>query len=270
MSYLEQTHVVDTAPNQSWYCLTHMFLDHSGCLCSNYLLVAMTFERFYSIIRPLDAASFNTFKKTRLIIISICLISLSFCIPYLFIAGYKGNICVSNLMASYNVFGVMYSWLIESFTYLFPFVCLLTMNSAIIRTLRYRLKVIGSVSQGQTEGQNMNSKQSETQIVVMLLLVTFVFLILNIPARALVFYRTFVSGHTAYYYAGLYLFYQIGNKSNITNHGINFFLYAMSGQKFRTDLKNLFSSKQSSRINSFVSNRSVNTFVSSVNSEIRK
>ena len=255
MSYLEQTQAVTIALNQRWYCLSQVFLDHSGCLGSNYLLIAMTFERFYSIIRPLKAASVNTVKKARIIIICICLLSLSYCIPYLFISGYVGKVCVPNLTASYSVVGVMYSWMIESVTYLVPFVSLLVMNSVIIHTLRNRLKVIGSVSQGQgqSEGQSIKSKHSEKQIVTMLLLVTFVFLILNIPARALKFYRSFLSGHSAYYHAGLHLFYQIGNKSNITNHGINFFLYAMSGQKFRTDLKNLIFCKQSSRINGLVS-----------------
>ena len=259
-----------TGPNHRWYCLLHVFLDHSGCLGSNYLLIAMTFERFYSIIKPLKAASVNTVRRARIIIICICLLSLSYCIPYLFISGYIGKVCVSNLTASYSVVGLMYSWMIENVTYLVPFVSLLVMNSVIIHTLRNRLKVIGSVgqSEGQSEGQNMKSNHSEKQIVTMLLLVTCVFLILNIPARALKFYRRFVSGHSAYYHAGLHLFYQIGNKSNVTNHGINFFLYAMSGQKFRTDLKNMFCSKQSSRINGLVSNKSVNTFTSSISSGV--
>ena len=266
MSYLEQTQVVTTAPTKRWYCLSHVFLDHSGCLGSNYLLIAMTFERFYSIIRPLKAASVNTIKKARIIIICISLFSLSSCIPYLFISGYVGKVCVPNLMASYSVLGLMYSWMIESVTYLVPFVSLLVMNSVIIHTLRNRLKVIRSVGQDQSEGEHIKSKHSEKQIVTMLLLVTFVFLILNVSARALKFYRNFVSGYSAYYLAGLHLFYQIGNKANITNHGINFFLYAMSGQKFRTDLKIMFFCKQSNRINGLVSNKSVNTFTSSISS----
>ena len=89
-------------------------------------------------------------------------------------------------------------------------------------------------------GQNSKDKNSDRQIFTMLLLVTFGYLILNIPVKSLIFYLNFYSGHTTYYYAGLHLFYQIGEKTLYTNHGINFFLYAMSGQKFRTDLKNLF------------------------------
>ena len=78
------------------------------------------------------------------------------------------------------------------------------------------------------------------QIIRTLLLVTFVFLILNIPIRSLVYYLTFFTGNSAEYFAGLHFFYQFGEKTYYANHGINFFLYVITGKKFRTDLKNLF------------------------------
>ena len=121
------------------------------------------------------------------------------------------------------------------------------MNCVITHTLRTRSKqnLLGSQGQVQTEGQNLKGKHPEKQIITMLLLITFVFLALNVPTRSLVFYLNFYSANTPYYYAGLHLFYQIGEKSFYTNHGINFFLYVMSGQKFRSDLRNLFVSKKS-------------------------
>ena len=120
------------------------------------------------------------------------------------------------------------------------------MNSVIIHTLRKRSEqnLSSSTGQGQSEGQNLKIKNSEKQIVTTLLLVTFVFLTLNIPVRAMVFYLNFSTGNTPYYYAGLHLFYQIGEKAYYTNHGINFFLYVISGQKFRADLRNLFISRK--------------------------
>ena len=97
-----------------------------------------------------------------------------------------------------------------------------------------------SADQVQSEGQNLKFKQVEKQIVIMVLLIAFVFLFLNIPARSMVFYLNFSKGDSAFYYAGLHLFHQIGEKAYFTNNGINFYLYVISGQKFRTDLKNLF------------------------------
>ena len=224
----------------------------------------MTFERFYSIIRPLKAASFNTVKKARIIIVCIYFISFSFCMPILFVATNDGDFCIVNRYASETVLGEMYHWLTEILTFIFPFVSLLLMNSVIIHRLRKRplLKLLESADQTHSEGQNSKIKHSEKQIITMLLLVTFAFLILNIPLRALVYYLNFASGDTPFFYAGLHLFYQIGDKSYVTNHGINFFLYVMSGKKFRTDLRNLFFSKKPK-----TPTLSLNTAVSSIISE---
>ena len=80
-------------------------------------------------------------------------------------------------------------------SYFLPFVILLIMNSVIIYTLNKRAKslnisrtggqrkVQGQVqSQGQSEGQSGKTKNSEMQVFVILLLVTFAYLILNSPA----------------------------------------------------------------------------------------
>ena len=248
-------------PNQQWYCSFQMFILHFSTLCSNYLLIAMTFERFYSIIRPHMAASFNTVKKARIIVVSVFLGLSSYCTPYLFITVTSGRICVSNQNASENVFRELYYWLTEVLSFMFPFVSLVTMNSFIIHILQQRSKLQFSESagqgQGQTEGQHLKIKQSEKQIFTLVLLITFVFLTLNIPTRILVFYMNFYSGNTAYYYAGLHLFFQVGEATYIANHGINFFLYVVSGQKFKTDLRNLFISMRSKNVEFLVSN--VNT-----------
>ena len=244
VSYLDQVHDVNIPPSQHWYCTLRMFIQHVFTLSSNYLLMATTFERFYSIIRPHKAASFNTVKRAKAIIMSILLLCFTYSIPFLFMIEIIGGFCVINLFGSGNVLLELYHWLTEVLICIFPFVSLLLMNSVIIHTLRKRskLKLLESGGQGydQSEGHNLKHKHPEKQIFTMLLLVTFVFLALNIPTRSLVFYVNFYSGNTPYYYASLNLFYQISEKTYYTNHGINFFLYVMSGQKFRTDLRNLF------------------------------
>ena len=228
-----------------------MFNLHLSTFCSNYLLITMTFERLYSIIKPHKAASFNTVKKARITIVFIIVGFTSYSAPLLFIGGTYGKFCVSNRFASETILGELYYWLTEIFSFLIPFISLLTMNSVIIYTLTQRSKQNILQSTGQTEGQNLKTKQSEKQIITMLLLITFVFLTLSVPTRALLFYLNFSRGSTPYYYAGYHLFYQVGEITYLTNHGINFFLYVMSGQKFKTDLRNLFMSKKTAKNESF-------------------
>ena len=230
-------------PNKHWYCAIQMYTYFSAFLCSAYLLIVMTFERFYSIIRPHKAASFNTVKKARIIILSIFVFFFIYSTPFLFIGEHNGFSCVHNRMARTHILGEIYYWITEIVLYYIPFLCLLTMNSVIIHTIRKRANDNLSRS-AEGEGQNLKSKNAEKQIIRTLLLVTFVFLILNIPIRSLVYYLTFFTGTTAEYFAGLHFFYQFGEKTYYTNHGINFFLYVITGQKFRSDLKNLFISKK--------------------------
>ena len=116
------------------------------------------------------------------------------------------------------------------------------MNCVIINTLRNRLNIRSeSQGQGQIEGQPNKTKSYENQITVTLLVVTFSFLILTTPFYIIFIYLTsFGMPSSPRGFATFYLAYQIGEKSNYTNNAINFFLYVISGQKFRTDLAKLF------------------------------
>ena len=259
--YLDEVLGVDMPPNKHWYCCIQMYNYSVSFLCSAYLLIAMTFERFYSIIRPHKAASFNTVKRARIIIVCIFVFYFIYAIPFLFIGGHNGIACVINRFASDNVLGEMYHWINEVFVFIFPFLSLLSMNSVIIHTLRKRSKqsFLGSGNQDEKRRQQLRNKHPEKQIVTMLLLVTFVFLTLNLPVRSAVFYINFTHANTPYFYAGFHLFYQVGVKAFYTNHGINLFLYVISGQKFRTDLRNLFIPKKP---NNFILMSDVSTITS--------
>ena len=88
-----------------------------------------------------------------------------------------------------------------------------------------------------TEQPNSKTKNSDRQVFVILLLVTFAFLILTTPSYLLFLFIMVVDFHkTPQRYVTYYLLVNVGHKLHTTNHGINFFLYVVSGQKFRTDL----------------------------------
>ena len=139
--------------------------------------------------------------------------------------------------------GQCYYWLSFVINFALPFILLLVMNSVIINTVRGKSKLRQRhESRNDPSQKNFNSnKKSEMQILVILLLVTFAFLILTTPTYVLVLYIMFVDyGNSAENFAGFYLFYNVGHKTYYTNYGINFFLYVMSGRRFRTDLVKLF------------------------------
>ena len=165
-----------------WHCNLGNTATFSTFLCSTLLLLSMTFERFYSIIRPHKAASFNTIKRAKISIICIVIISVLYNLPHLFITGHENWQCLPYATALDKTYGQMYYWLSFVIHYAFPFVLLLMMNSVIIHKIRNRTF---SMMNDGNENQTSKIKNSEKQTFAILLLVTFAFLILTTPGYML-------------------------------------------------------------------------------------
>ena len=124
---------------------------------------------------------------------------------------------------------------------------LIYMNYVIIKKVRQSRKMFGNNDSEKGDQGHCNANQqrqktmknTENQLTVMLLLVTTLFLILMIPTYMRFLYTTFVDRDTPEKYARLIFFYHISQKLYHSNNGINFSLYCISGQKFRSDLKEL-------------------------------
>ena len=206
----------------------------------------MTFDRFYSIIRPHKAASFNTVKRAKITVVCIIIFSILYNIPHLFISSIQGRQCLPYGAAMGKSYGIFYYWFSLVINFALPFVMLLIMNSVIIYKIHNRSKFttiqnLGEGSKGQNLGQSSKFKNSDKQVYAILLLVTFGFLILTTPGYLFFLFIMVVDFSTSpKLFAGYYLFYNAAHKLHFTNHGINFFLYVISGTKFREDLAQLF------------------------------
>ena len=245
-------HGVNFPPNQFWYCTLIIGIYFSSTMCCTLFILCMTFERFYGIIRPHKAASFNTLRRAKRRIGCIITVSIFYNVPHFFISSVKGSQCVPYGKALQEIYGQIYNWLSYVLSFVLPFMLLLIMNVVIIHTLHKRSMshIVKSEIQGQVkghnEGQSSKMKSSENQIFITLLLVTFAYLIFTTPGYMMFLYSNIVDvEQSAYTLAGWHLFFSVGQKALYTNHAINFFLYVMSGQKFRTDLIGLFKCKNS-------------------------
>ena len=122
----------------------------------------MTFDRFYSIIRPHKAASFNTTKRARITITCVILECIFFNIPHWFVTGHDGWLCLpfGNKLAMKMWYSQFYYWLSFSIQYAIPLIFLLSMNGVIIHTLHTRMgsaKDEKSLGEEQSQGQGQNS-----------------------------------------------------------------------------------------------------------------
>ena len=109
----------------------------------------------------------------------------------------------------------------------------------------------------------------DKQVYVTLLSVTFSFLVLNTPVYtyALIANIAGYNPETPYYIAATFLFLEVAKKMVYTNYGINFFLYVISGPKFRNDLVTLFRSRMTFKGGVSEVSRSNATTVSVVSSD---
>ena len=248
-TYLAMEHNIRIPHHEYWYCALSIPILFMSFLCSSNLIVAMTFERFYSIIRPHKAASFNTVKRAKIIIVCIFVFSIMYNVPHAFTTGFVNWQCLPYAKATGKKYGVIYYWVSFLLNFAVPFVLLLSMNSVIIYKIQNR-SILTYQRNATVSAEDNNKKQdskvknSERQIFTILLLVTFGFLILTTPAYVFMLVSMFVDFTTTpKLYATFYLFYNVAQKMHLTNHGINFFMYVISGKKFRTDLIKLFKRK---------------------------
>ena len=226
IAYLAMEHGVYVPPGAKWLCRVKPCILFISFLCSTLFILSMTFDRFYSIVVPHKAALFNTFKRAKITVTCITIVSILYNLPHLFLSSHVNWECVPFGNAEGNLFGEFYYWLSVVIQFALPFILLLIMNSIIIHKIRNRFV-------------------SELQVFAILLLVTFAFLILSTPAYLFfLFVKVIDFFKTPRLFAGYYLFYNVAYKMHFTNHGINFLLYVISGKKFRTDLVNIFRSFQ--------------------------
>ena len=240
--YLNAIHGVDMPPNQQWHCNVAITVAVICQFCSTYFIVVMTFERFYSIIKPHKAASFNTVKRAKVVIVCIVILGSVYNIPNLFYTLSTGRACFLAGKYQTTIFRYVYFWMRSTISFIVPFFSLLIMNSFIIHTLRHRSMTFKTKGEAQSQGQHSRSINYDKQVYITLLLVTFTFLVLFSPVYILsVFTNTMrYSPKTAYSIAATFLLLQVAGKMYYTIYGINFFLYVISGPKFRTDLVALF------------------------------
>ena len=210
---------------------------------------------------PHKAASFNTVNRAQITIACIILFSILFDVPHVFMTLKVGKNCIPYGYGD-SVVKQFYYWLSLVVNFFLPFALLLIMNSVIIHTLRQRSMKNLTLTVKESEGYNQDeghcqgdaedngagkenkksqSRNTERQIYVTLLIVTFGFLTLMTPSYVLYVFIIFYDfNKSASSLAGYNLFLNLTRILYYTNYGINFIFYVISGQKFRNDFMNLF------------------------------
>ncbi|KAF6201631.1 hypothetical protein GE061_004024 [Apolygus lucorum] len=225
---------------------------------SVWFIVAFTVERFVAVRYPLKRPSMCTVTRAKLVLVCLSLGASVGYMPYIFISevahsdmnGTNVSICGAqedqmDVVTTLNHIDTVVNLVV-------PFVTIIVLNTMIARTVCRVARVRRRMTKGATSNhpsRGARTASSQTKVTEMLLVVSTVFITLNLP----------------YYMLRLWLYVTDGYKpmeeqdQNViaiqqffyvllqTNFGINFGLYCVSGQNFRRALLSLFRPEYSRR-----------------------
>ena len=231
-----------------WECKIAAYFVNFSLQSSAYQILAMTFDKYIAIKWPHRSSVYSTPRRAKIILLAVFLFALIYNGPHLLLANVVGEVCLT-----YTIGGTvveMYSWITFLVNGIIPFLLLIHMNYAIVQTVRKSQKMFKSNANATGTGsiayknewvnkRQRTMKNAENQLTIMLLLVTTLFLIFLLPAFIRFIYFSLVERDTPSKYARTILFFEITYKLYTTNNGINFFLYCISGKRFRNDLKEM-------------------------------
>ena len=209
-----------------WFCKLYICILHTLWAYLSYLIVFMTLDKLIAIVLPHKAALLCTAKRARITSVVIFVVIVVFFIPVLYSAGHKPGMCARYAREGWYVTAYMYVSMIVN--PVVPFVSITVMNSFILYTICKRKN---------TElGQSSIAHKVESQLTVMLVLICTTYLVLTFPFEFRELYMYYV-GYSRTPVA--HFVFKVTFELMMLNSGINFFLYLMSGRKFRNDIKML-------------------------------
>ena len=226
-------------PFVSIQCKWNIFTGFGIGMIGSLIIVAMTFDKFFAIRFPHKSASFNTPRRAKIVVAIIVVVSVIFNLPHFFVTLLIDETCMPYARQGvWNQIFMFASFLINTVG---VFVALIIMNGFIISAVRGRKKLLQNMGESEKSSESKHQRSTERQITIMLLLVSFLYLILIGPGCIhFVNWLIVPPDRNPLTHANFTLSYNVCQKLFFTNNSINFFLYCISGQKFPTDLFSIF------------------------------
>ena len=252
----------DFKNDNDWFCKITSALLYTSSDYSVWLIIAVTVERYIVVCHPFKASVLCKTARAKRALVLILLLTFGINshffwtvevsqIPYDF-----GNKSESHCggKQEYDGFFKAWSW-VDAIKYSFlPLVIITLLNSMIIRRviLAYRKRNnshtgsasrsgsngaggTGSGGTGSASARRGSISEASTKLTLMLLTVSFSFLLTTLPMIITLLVRRFwrVDRHDQHGMAQFSLARTVVTLLMYTNHSMNFFLYCATGQKFR-------------------------------------
>ncbi|XP_013420557.1 neuromedin-U receptor 2 [Lingula anatina] len=267
---LKEYNGYDLLRSSLFMCLGQRFVLYFALDASAWILVVVTLERFISVVVPYRLNLKFSMKRARISLIIVAVFT-TFQDSYVFFTrGLEYDINSNGTEVLVDVCGFVspnakyfweeiLPWYVSSFYVLGPFLSMIILNSFIIRKLfilrKTRLDASVSLSrtsqqsnrdvscsQQDSERSSVSRPDNTVSFTIMLLWVSFIFLILTFPSTVnLLMEKRIAKESDPHRRAVFALVVSIAHVMNYLNHTVTFFLYCLTGKRFRRELCKMFS-----------------------------
>ncbi|XP_045158264.1 neuromedin-U receptor 2-like [Mercenaria mercenaria] len=242
---------IDIRAQSAFGCKLHLFFIYGSLLCSSWFLVAVTIERFVSVWFPHKVKSVCSLRNACAVITLIVSVIFLLNIHWLYgvyLAPVQSSSNITTKSAcglvknsEYREFFVYYEWIYLCIFSLVPLTVLTSANiSIIVRLLIRKLKT--RIQVAPNNGILAARRNNVSQLTIMLLIVNTMFIICTPPISIYNIWEDQwkASAKTSQEEAALKLTWAVVNLLMYLNTTLNFFLYFLSGSKFRKQVKDFF------------------------------
>ncbi|KAM3968857.1 neuropeptide receptor A18 [Aphomia sociella] len=227
------------------FCQVFVYISYVTCCVSAWLVVAFTIERFVAVLYPLQRNVVCTVTRARHIIFTVAVAALLLNLPVLRFAIPTKNDC--NIDFEYLDHAARFNLVDTAVSFTIPLAVIIFLNAWIMvgvwRLERARHQLMKAerplmiLPSRARPARLTGCPRSQQRVTRMLLVVSSVFVVLNMPAytmRILAYAYDMSYGEYSGRWAALQ---QVALMFFNTNFGINFLLYCLSGQNFRSALR---------------------------------
>lgn len=232
--------------NQSLFvCKTTVYISNLCLVYSNVILVVWTIERFIAVAFPMKLASWCTMRNTSMALVILLLVIIGFNTGYLSEVE-KSSHFDGEKTVYYCVYSDQYYKYfahIESVYYIYiPILIICGCNCVILMKVRAMNKARIQMAGNQDVVDKRTKEQR--QMTIILVTISACFVTLHIPMILCVMFGYLFDPLDLYYYnkhhyAQFAMFQFIGYSITEFQNSINFFLYCLTGTKFRSSFINM-------------------------------
>ena len=237
---------IDIVAVSRWNCRLHAWLNYIGFETAAWILVFVSFERLLGILFPLQWKRYLSVQRARVSVICLTIFIALANLSILITMDIQTSVSASGkVVKKCNIIGsgvgvwyatTIFPWIGFLLHAIIPFFLILLSNTVILMcVLHANYKRRKNLSSGQGQDKSMSS------MVTILLMTSFTYLLLTGPLCAFVLGSNWFhlqAGNQAFF-AKAHLWQKTGKILMFLNHTINFFIYYISGSRFRQEFKSM-------------------------------